>query len=324
MRFSIALCTWNGERYLQEQLDSILAQSRPPDELVVCDDQSSDATAEIVTRFAAQAPFPVLFKRNEQRLGTTQNFAKAIGMCSGDIIFLCDQDDYWLPNKLERVSEVFTKEPNVGLVFSDGHIVDQSRLRLGYNLWDVVRISRRHVASIRAGRFFDLLIQRNVMTGAAAAFRASFKDILLPIPQGAMLHDAWIALILGGTTGCLALDEPLFEYRQHSSQQTGARITSATNQVKELQERKPKLQRQMAEAARSYEVLRQHAIAKGLWGEADKRNIALTAKSDHFARRASLRDDRFLKPARLALALMRGDYFRYDRGLRALAEDILS
>lgn len=324
MKVSIALCTWNGERFLQEQLDSILAQSRPPDELVVCDDQSSDATADIVARFSSQAHFPVRFERNEKRLGPTQNFAKAIGMCSGDIIFFCDQDDYWLANKLERMSDVFVKKPEVGLVFSDGYIVDQDRERLGYTLWDVARLSRRHVAGIRAGRLFDLLIQRNVVTGAAAAFRASFRDTVLPIPREAMLHDAWIALILGGTTKCLALDEPLFEYRQHTSQQTGARITPAKDQVKELRARRSELRRQLAEAARSYESLRQHILDKGLWRSTDLRNIALSRKRDHLTRRAKLSESPVLKPLRVTYAFMRGDYFRYDRGWRALAEDILS
>lgn len=324
MKLSVALCTWNGERYLEEQLRSILAQTRPADELIVCDDQSSDATAEIVARFASQAPFAVHFERNEQRLGPTQNFAKAIGRCRGDIIFLCDQDDFWLPEKLGRMYEVFAQAPEVGLVFSNGYIVDQGRVRLGYTLWDVLRLSEKHVAKIRAGELFDLLIQRNVVTGAAAAFRASFKDAVLPIPQDAMLHDAWIALLISGAAGCMALNEPLFEYRQHTHQQTGAHFTSTASKLTELQERKTKMQRQMEDAAKSYEAVRRHALERELWQEGDPHDSGLAAKRDHLTRRALLRENRLLKPLRLIAGLVRGNYFRYDRGWRSLAEDILT
>src|SRR5215207_2518174 len=100
VRISIALCTYNGEQYLQQQLDSFVAQSRPPDELVVCDDRSTDRTVPIVEDFAKRAPFRVELVINETNLGSTRNFEKAIGLCTGDIIFLADQDDVWLPEKL--------------------------------------------------------------------------------------------------------------------------------------------------------------------------------------------------------------------------------
>ncbi|MBC7931137.1 MAG: glycosyltransferase, partial [Rubrivivax sp.] len=96
-RLSIAMCTYDGGRYLAEQLASIAAQTRAPDELVVCDDRSRDETTSIVRRFAETAPFPVRLYVNEQNLGSTRNFEKAIGLCEGELIALSDQDDVWLP-----------------------------------------------------------------------------------------------------------------------------------------------------------------------------------------------------------------------------------
>jgi len=103
---SVAMCTYNGEQYLQEQLDSIIAQTRLPNEVVVCDDGSTDATLQILDEFQETAPFPVRIYRNGTRLGPTKNFEKAIKLCSGNVIALSDQDDVWMPHKLERLEEV--------------------------------------------------------------------------------------------------------------------------------------------------------------------------------------------------------------------------
>ena len=104
---SVALCTYNGTRYLKDQIDSIASQTRVPHELVVCDDCSSDDTVKILEAFASRAPFPVRLSVNPTNLGSTKNFAQAIALCRGDIIALCDQDDVWHPAKLERLASVF-------------------------------------------------------------------------------------------------------------------------------------------------------------------------------------------------------------------------
>src|SRR4029079_17285220 len=93
----------NGARFLPEQLRSIAAQTRPPDELIVCDDRSTDETAQVIEAFAATAPFPVRLVRNEERLGSTRNFERAVSLCDGSLIALADQDDSWHPEKLARL-----------------------------------------------------------------------------------------------------------------------------------------------------------------------------------------------------------------------------
>src|SRR6266567_6944512 len=99
-RISVAMCTYNGARFLREQLESIAAQSRLPDELVVCDDGSTDETVETIKAFVGRAPFAVRLEINSKNLGSTKNFEKAIGLCEGEIIALADQDDVWKPQKL--------------------------------------------------------------------------------------------------------------------------------------------------------------------------------------------------------------------------------
>ena len=121
---SVALCTYNGERFLSRQLTSIQQQTISPYELIVCDDCSTDSTIEIVRAFAASVAFPVRITRNEHNLGFVANFERAIRLCRGDLIALCDQDDIWYPIRLERSLEEFTADPEVGFVFSDADIID--------------------------------------------------------------------------------------------------------------------------------------------------------------------------------------------------------
>src|SRR5919199_6162917 len=118
-RVSVAMCTYNGERYLQEQLDSIAAQTCLPDELVVCDDRSSDRTLEIIQIFKSKVSFPVHLHINPENLGTIKNFEKAISLCTGDIIVLSDQDDVWKPHKVETILQAFAKNTKAGYVFSN-------------------------------------------------------------------------------------------------------------------------------------------------------------------------------------------------------------
>src|SRR5690349_6024675 len=124
LSLSIALASYNGGRYIREQLDSIARQTRLPDELVISDDASTDSTPEIIEEFARSAPFPVHFLKNSERLGAIGNFEAAIRACKGTIIFLCDQDDVWYPEKVALMEECFIDHPEAGAVFSDGDVVD--------------------------------------------------------------------------------------------------------------------------------------------------------------------------------------------------------
>ncbi len=134
-KISIALCTYNGEQFLGRQLASIQQQTRAPDELVVCDDCSTDRTLEILQEFAASAAFPVRITRNEQNLGFVANFERAIRLCLGDLVALCDQDDIWYPTRLERSLQEFTTHPEVGFIFSDADIIDHQDQLTGMRLW---------------------------------------------------------------------------------------------------------------------------------------------------------------------------------------------
>jgi glycosyltransferase involved in cell wall biosynthesis len=222
---SIALCTYNGSRYLKEQLESIAGQTRPPDELIIRDDRSTDDTVEIARRFAETASFLVQVHVNSENVGSTRNFELAIEDCSGDIIALSDQDDLWMPRRLERLESEFAADPRVGLVFSDAELTDENLSPLGVRLWRET-FKRRDQGEFEAGRAVDVLLQYNVVTGATMAFRSSLRPAILPIPKlTEFIHDGWISLVAALTSRVRFVREPLIKYRQHPGQQLGAGLS---------------------------------------------------------------------------------------------------
>jgi glycosyltransferase involved in cell wall biosynthesis len=218
-RISVALCTFNGEPFLLEQLASIEKQTRLPDELVVCDDCSTDGTLEILQRFAERVKFPVEVFQNAQTLGSTKNFEKAIRLCTGDLIALSDQDDIWYPDRLERSEQEFAAHPEAGLVFSDADVIDEQNRPLGETLWQRLGFAGKRKQDLLSGQFI-VLAKHRFVTGATAMFRANLRDRCLPIASG-WIHDGWIAVVIAAFSKLRPIDERLIRYRIHGTQQVG-------------------------------------------------------------------------------------------------------
>lgn len=221
-KISIALCTYNGAKFLDAQLKSFSAQTRLPDELVICDDRSNDATVEIIERYARTAGFPVLLHINEKNLGSTKNFERAIALSTGDLIFLADQDDVWLPEKIAKFAAEFARSEKIGMVFSDAELVGETLEPLGHRLWNFSFPAAERQAA-RGGKLFETLLKKNTVTGATMAFRASFREMFSPIPANIpnTIHDAWIALVIAANADVSFLEEATILYRQHAGQQLG-------------------------------------------------------------------------------------------------------
>ena len=315
LSLSIALATYNGERYLAEQLESILHQTRLPDELVISDDASIDATRAIILDFARHAPFPVRLQENRERLGSTRNFELAIRDCGGDIIFLCDQDDVWYPNKIALIEERFINDPTAGIVFTDADVVDQDLHPLGLRLWKAVRFSLAEQAEVVAQGAFSVLLKRFTVTGATMAFRSSYCDLVLPISD-LWVHDGWIAMLIGAVSPLVALPTPLIAYRQHSANQIGI-------------PRRGRNHGKTCAAIHGPQVLRYEAALTRLRESADRfsdssQNIHRLDETLAFLRaRAALPDTRWrrLPGALRELAALR--YHRYAKGLKSFRKDLL-
>ena len=220
---SIALCTYNGERFLRQQLASIAAQTILPNELVVSDDGSSDATLSIVQDFASTAPFAVRILQTQSNLGSTKNFEHAIAHCTGAIVAMSDQDDVWRPNKLEELGKALKANSDAGFVISNSELIDQAGKPLNATAWqwhgfDWISYNRE-----TAEQQFQRLIAGSFVTGATMAFRSRLFPIFRPFSIE-WYHDVWIAMVANafGWRG-VALPERLIQYRQHQAQQIGGR-----------------------------------------------------------------------------------------------------
>ncbi len=216
---SVALCTYNGERFLAPQLASILGQTVLPDELIIRDDRSSDSTPEIIRAFEKKAPFAVDFQINQQNLGSTRNFEGAMRACRGDLIALSDQDDVWHPRRLERSEQELALHPEAGMVFTDGDVIDDAGRPLGFSLWENFNFTRNSFDLFQAGDLMPLA-RRTFVTGATVMFRSRFVPLCLPTGKH-WLHDGWLAMLIACLAAVRPIDERLISYRFHTSQQVG-------------------------------------------------------------------------------------------------------
>jgi glycosyltransferase involved in cell wall biosynthesis len=222
MKISVALCTYNGEKYLQEQIESILAQSVSPDEIVICDDNSKDSTVQVLNALEKKYPSIIKIYQNKINLGFIKNFEKAFSLCKGEIIFFSDQDDTWHKDKILKFLNVFQANPDCSYVFSNAKAVNETGEELGYTLWGNIKFDAEAQKQFAEDKQRKILLKHNVVQGAAMAVRSSVKQIVLPFSES-FFHDHWIALTLSmayNNPGIL-LNESLLNYRMHSEQSLG-------------------------------------------------------------------------------------------------------
>lgn len=317
VRISVAMCTYNGAQFLPAQLESIFAQTRPPDEIVICDDGSTDETISLI-------PDTVVLHRNEQNLGTVKNFEKTIGLCTGDVIALSDQDDVWRADKLALIEEAFQKNPNAGLVFSDAEIVDEDLNPLGRRMWDEVGFDSYKRKLVRRGRALDVLITGWTVTGATMAFRSQYVKVSLPIPTTIqMIHDGWIALTVAAVSDVAMIDEPLIKYRQHQRQQIGAPAPKKNGQPLSARETL-KRRNPIAELQSILDTLRERLTTQG--NSFDCRNALsfVDNYSRHLDVRANLPQGRLSRVPAILRELLSWRYHEYANGFKSAAKDLVS
>ncbi|MDQ7996443.1 MAG: glycosyltransferase family 2 protein [Luteibacter sp.] len=236
LRTSVVLCTYNGSAYLREQLDSLLAQSCLPDQIVVVDDASSDGTQGAIGGFEARCRkrgIDIAVKLRSENVGFVANFADALRLAKGDIVFLCDQDDVWSPGKLDTMSGRFQRDPDLSLLFTDARLVDAEGAPLGTRLFEALELAPADWDGLAAGNAFPVLLKRAVVTGATAAFRWSLIDKALPVAPG-WVHDEWLATVASLFGRVAPLNDALIDYRQHGGNQIGMRRRTVAMRVNDL------------------------------------------------------------------------------------------
>ena len=305
MKLSVAMCTWNGAAFVEQQLASIAAQTRRPDELVICDDHSDDATPRALERFSVTAPFEVRIFRNGERIGTTRNFEQAIARCRGDVIFLSDQDDRWMPEKVAIMADAFVRDIRIGCVFTDAKLGDGS-------LWDHIGFDEGERGDVHRGKAFEVLIRQNVATGATMAFRAKWRDAILPIPAE-VVHDRWIAVILAAISRVDCIEQQLIEYRVHPEQQIGAGKPAAGRWIELARETGPAEWKRRAAELR---IILQRLESLGAAPPSFYKFI------EHMETRAALPEKRWKRVPTVLRELATLRYFKHSRHLLSAAKDL--
>ncbi|MBQ3817260.1 MAG: glycosyltransferase family 2 protein [Clostridia bacterium] len=227
-KISIAVATYNGEKYIEEQLLSIYNQSVKPFEVVIIDDGSSDNTVYLTEKFISThnlKNWQII--RNEENLGFIKNFKKAISLTSGDIIFLCDQDDVWNNNKLKRISEIFENEKVCAVsssfkaINSSGEVIKESQPQ---NFGLISMPINGTITKIP----IKTVMHCNISPGCTSAFRREVAQIYLENTKSVLPHDFEINLIAAARDGLFFINEPLVYYRLHSSNTLGLNYKKQT------------------------------------------------------------------------------------------------
>jgi len=211
-QISVAMATYNGGKFLREQLDSLINQTTKPMELVVCDDVSTDNTIKILGEFAKIAPFPVHIYINDIRLGYGDNFLKAGDLCKGSFIAFCDQDDVWYPQKLEISVEALL-EHDADLCAHDADLCGVSGNVIGYH----------SAGGVKGGTYNSLGLPP---WGVFFGFTCTFRRSLLEIPAVRVVddrdrrflsHDGWTYFLANSFGKTVYIARPLANYRQHGA-----------------------------------------------------------------------------------------------------------
>jgi glycosyltransferase involved in cell wall biosynthesis len=219
---SVCMTVYNGEKYIRQQIESVLSELQQDDELLIYDDLSTDATAKIVTELAVDKR--IKFRKNAKKLGVVKNFEHVLRDALGEYIFLCDQDDVWLPNKVQVCVDALKKHL---LVVTDCVVVNQDLDVLYPSFFEL-----RH-----SGVGILKNIWKNTYLGCCMAFNRELLNYSLPIPKNMPMHDMWLGLVAEANGNVLFIDEKLSLYRRHQSAASPTAGVSGFSKFKQIKVR---------------------------------------------------------------------------------------
>lgn len=212
---SVCMATYNGEKFIERQLNSILPQLNESDEVIIVDDSSKDNTINLIEEMKKKDKRIKLIQNNPN-LGVLKSFNKAMNLAQGDFLFLCDQDDYWYENKVEKVMSVFYEDPSVYLVSHDAQVKDND-LNLIDGSWDRYNANKKTSSIVKT-------IFKNSYTGCMMAFRKELRDDTVEFPEKIQMHDQWLALVaMKNNYKIVNLEDKLMAYIRHGGNVTGSR-----------------------------------------------------------------------------------------------------
>ena len=226
---SICMATYNGEKFLREQLDSIISQSYQDWQLLIRDDGSDDNTISIVEEYASRLPAKMrLIKDDNNHLGASLNFGKLLEQTDTEYIMFSDQDDIWLPNKVELTLNAMKNAEKINpdkpiLIHTDLKVIDSQLRTIANSLWNYQKLFPE------TGDNLNKIMAHNVVTGCTVMINDAAKAVSIPIPPEAIMYDWWLALNVCRNGKIVHLPIQPILYRQHTDNQIGAKKAQAIN-----------------------------------------------------------------------------------------------
>jgi len=318
---AVAMATFNGGRFLEAQLRSILDQTRLPEEIVISDDGSADDTVAIAQSFRAEAKrkgirFSVVIHKGHS--GVSANFSHAVSKTRSDLVALSDQDDLWLPNKLEILSSLLESDPSVMMVHSDAELVDESGKPLGMTVLESLRITGGERHNLVTGHGIKALVRRNLVTGSTSMIRRDLLARAGVVPSG-WLHDEWWALVAAMTDGLVLNPHTLGLYRQHDDNQVGATRSG----WQRLMERFAEPQAEFHERHRERHERLQAYVESPLWSGTEEAGSLIAGRLRHYQWQSTLSGSRVARIPAVLGRFLAGEYSRYRRGAFDALRDLL-
>lgn len=312
---SVALAACRGEKFIGQQLESLLRQTRPPDEIVITDDSPDDRTWDALAPFLADRR--IRYVRNPERLGVNRNFEKALSLCTGECIFLCDQDDVWLPDKIRIMTERLDKDPAADGVFCNSTAVDAGLEPLGYSLWRMRNFDAGMKRRVKAGDALSVFLKRVTLSTHNIAIRRHVLPWILPYPElDPFYSDTWIGLRVASQGRWAMADEELTLYRVHGGNLSAPGMETLTEQARRSRRNGTRLSRART-AELAAELLRRLSAASS-----DEVRAELERFRRHYEVRRDYPSGALPRTFAVLRELLSGRYRRFSNGWRSAAADI--
>lgn len=325
---AVVLTSFNSGSMVEAMLDSVLAQTLLPDEIVVSDDASTDGTGDRIRRYLADhadglGAISVRLLLDEPWLGLSGNFERALRAATADLVAIADHDDLWEPEHLEVLRAQFLEDPSLHVVASDATVIDEDGVVLAESLHATIGLSETELASINGPRPWEALVRRPLMTTSTMMVRRQTAAASLPLGSD-HAQDEWVALLCASAGRARLLQERLTRYRQHAMNRQGVATTRTLTWKAARLFELTRCRRESNRTAIRRALARRDGLDR-LGASADPRAIELvSADVDHELWRTRLPRLRLFRVPTIAAAVRAGNYDRFDRGLRDAVRDLVA